>query len=58
MMMSRFFLRIGLVAEVIAFQHFTSIGDHLSDMTRVVTTIFRTIMVDLAGVPSLTRIER
>ena len=53
----QFFLRIGLVAEVFAFQHLTLIGDHLSDMSRVMTTIFRTIVVDLAHVHILTRIE-
>ena len=53
----QFFLRVDLVAQVFAFQHLTFIGDHLGDMSRVMTTIFRAVMVDLAQVHILTRIE-
>lgn len=50
-------LRIDLVTKIFTFQHLALICDHLSDMSRVVTTIFRTIMVDLAHVLTISRIE-
>ena len=57
MIISSFFLCVGLVAEVFAFQHLALICDHLGDVSWVMTTIFWAIMVDLAYVLILTRIE-